>query len=568
MAADPELAGRVRTLYQDAKTARRNRVDRWQRAFRIVHNMTWSPMREAWLPSPSASEVYPIIAALTGWMTDIRPGLSVLPAMNPGTPIAEGLARLSRDLEVAMKSSAINNEEDREVEKVLWDAMIYGTGFFKTIWDPAAADGQGDARTTRCDPFAIYPDPQGHSFDDCNYIIEARRMSLQEIDRRFPGTAKKLRDKEGVKDEAITERDDPFGNMGKPPMANTAALSPVTAPRWGLPGQGREKVFRDEGVTVFECWMREHEQVDGKLNDRWRLVLTAADEVLVDVYAEDLYAHKTHPYSRYVLTDLGQFWGISLVDHLAPLQVALNRLLAALQSHAELVGNPVFLEPSNSGIPRTRITNKPGQRITVSPNAGQPPVWMSPPDMPHGVTDLVQFYISEMERVSGLSATVRGFSPQGRNAEGVIDSVQEAAFVRVRLALRSLESSLRDAGRKKASMISEFYTEPRMVSIVGDGGHQTSQAFQQNHFYARDVGDKAPAPFRFTLIVQAGGSQPLSREKRQSDASRLFALGGIDRIALLEAFDYPNRETINQRIGQLEAVGAWQPPGARQRAGH
>ena len=107
-----------------------------------------------------------------------------------------------------------------------------------------------------------------------------------------------------------------------------------------------------------------------------------------------------------------------------------------------------------------------------------------------------------------------------------------------------------------------------MVSIVGESGTPTTQAFEKNHFYAKDVGDNELAPFRFSLLIQAGGSQPLSREKRQADANRLFAMGGIDRVALLEAYDYPNRDQINQRIAQQEAIGAFNPPGARQRAGH
>jgi len=568
VAYDPELPSRVRSLYNDAKAARSLRIERWQRAYRLINNQAWSPLREAWQPSPSASEIYPITAAMAGWMTDMRPGIEFLPMMNPGTPIANGLQQLATDLQVAYRASWLNNEEDAELEKVIWDAMAYGTGFAKTYWDPAAADGFGDARFVRTDPFAIYPDPKCHSFDDANYILEVQRMSIQELDRRFPGTAKKLRALSGMKDEPIEEREDPFKSQGRVPMSNTGAISPVTAPMWGLPGDSREHVFRDDGVTVFECWMREHEMVEDDqgqqhVKDRWRVVITAADEVLLDETAENLYKHGQHPYSRYVLADLGEFWGISLVDHLAPLQIALNRLLAAVQSHAELVGNPVFLEPTNSGIPRTRITNRAGQRLTVNQGAVGNISWLVPPPMSKEVNDLIQFYIGEMERVSGLTATSRGNMPQGRNAEGVVDAVQEAAFVRVRLALRSLERTLRDIGRKKGSMIADFYNEPRMVSVVGDSGVTTVAAFQKNHFYARDFDQQAPGPFRFTVVAQAGGQQPISRRAREANAVRMYAMGAIDRMALLEEMDWPNRDAIVKRIGEMEAMGVQVGPGSR-----
>lgn len=575
---DPELASRLRTLYGLARTKRRPRIDKWQRAYRLVHNQAWSPLREAWLPTPSASEVFPILAALAGWMTDNKAEHDVIPAIQPGSPIANQLQQLGDDLETVMHSCWLNYDWDAEIEKLLWDAQIYGTGFLKTIWDPALGDGLGDPRIVRVDPFAMFPDPAAHSFDDANYIIEARRMSIQELDRRFPGTAKRLLGDGIPSNEAVDERDDIASNAGRSPMSNTGALSPVTAPAWGLPGQGgRDRALWHDGIVVFECWLREHRQIPAskkqpaRVVDGWRCVIMCGGIILLDEPGEALYGHAQHPYSRYVLQEFGEFWGISLVDHLAPMQVNLNRLLAAIQQNAELIGNPIMVDSANSGITRTKITNRPGNRLTTNPNAGginQAIGWLSPPSIPQYIMDMMQFYIQEMERVSGLSAIVKGNEPQGRPSEGTMDSVQEAAFVRVRSALRSLERTLRDCGRKVASLISENYTEPRLVSILGQSGQQTFLGLQKEHFYARDVGQDAMEPFRFTLLVEAGGQQPVSRGQREANAMRLFALGGIDQIALLDAFDYPDRQAIVQRIQTLQASGQFQPPGARQRAGH
>lgn len=572
---DPELPHRLRSLYQQARAKRRPRIDKWQRAYRLVHNQAWSPLREAWLPAPSASEIFPILAALCGWMTDNKPGFDIIPAMPPGTPIAFALSQVADDLKTVLDACWVNYDWDGELEKVLWDAQIYGTGFLKAIWDPTLADGLGDARTVRVDPFCMFPDPAAHSFDDANYIIEARRMSIQELDRRFPGSAKKLIDGNIPSGEAIDERDDPLTYNRFTPMANTGALSPVTAPSWGLPGEGaKEKALWANGVVVYECWLREHKAVAAKgkqparVVDSWRLVMMVGDLILVDAPAEALYGHGQHPYSRYVLQEFGEFWGISLVDHLAPLQVSLNRLLAAIQSNAELIGNPILADNAGSGIARTKIINRPGQRLTT--NGGQPPAnmvqWISPPGIPDYIINQINWLQNEMERVSGLSSIVKGNEPSGRPSEGVMDSVQESAFVRIRSSLRSLERVLRDQGRKLCSLISENYTEPRLVSIVGENGQNTYLQINKEHFYARDLDQSAPSPFRFTILVGAGGNSPISREKRQADAMRLFALGALDQIAILDAFDYPNRQQVVQRIQALQASGQFQPPGARQRA--
>lgn len=572
---DPELPHRLRSLYQQARAKRRNRIDKWQRAYRLVHNMAWSPLREAWLPAPSASEIFPILAALCGWMTDNKPGFDLIPAMPPGTPIAFSLSQVADDLKTVLDACWTNYDWDGELEKVLWDAQIYGTGFMKAIWNPALADGLGDASTIRVDPFCMFPDPAAHSFDDANYIIEARRMSMQELDRRFPGSAKKLIDGEVPSGESLDQRDDPMTYNRFTPMANTGAISPVTAPSWGLPGEGaKEKALWADGVVVYECWLREHKATPAKgkqparMVDEWRLVMMVGNMILVDAPAKALYGHGQHPYSRFVLQEFGEFWGISLVDHLAPLQVSLNRLLAAVQSNAELIGNPILMDNASSGVSRTKVINRPGQRLTT--NGGQPPAnsvaWLSPPGIPDYIMSQIAWLQGEMERVSGLSSIVKGNEPNGRPAEGVMDSVAESAFVRIRSSLRSLERVLRDQGRKLASLIAENYTEPRLVSIVGENGENTYLQINKEHFYARDLDQEAPAPFRFTVLVGAGGNSPISREKRQADAMRLFALGALDQIALLDAFDYPNRQQIVQRVQSLQASGQFQPPGARQRA--
>jgi len=274
--------------------------------------------------------------------------------------------------------------------------------------------------------------------------------------------------------------------------------------------------------------------------------------------AEDLWSHGRHPYVRYVQHDMGDFWGISLVEHLAPAQLAINRLLAALQHHAELCGNPVMLEDSRSGIPRQKITNIPGQRLTK--NQGSEVAWLVPPDMPQGVRDLVTFWINEMERISGLSAMVRGATPTGRNAQGVMDSVQESAFVRVRLALRNLERTLAAAGDLMGNLIVENYTMPRTTAIAGPTGQKSMLALKARHFYAPNFA--GADPMKFSLYVQAGSALPISRSARSQEADTMFAMGAIDAQAVLEAHDYPDRRQILERVNAMKGIGI--PPGAEQ----
>jgi hypothetical protein len=566
---DWDLVTEVRGYFDAAKNHRRARVDDWQRNYRLVHNRSWGEHRPNWMPSPQVSETYPIVASMVGWMTDQRTGLSVIPAMNPHSPTYEFYSLLARDLELVLRSNWIVNKADIEVEKGLWDALIYGTGFWKVTWDQSRVGGLGDAVLSRVDPFRIYPDPAASNMEECNYIIEARTMSVQELERRWPGSKAKV-EEGGYEESTVDERDPLHSGKGRAPMANPGGVNGAP-PMWGRPGAGRTEASRelreDTAVTVYEAWLRENDHYtndEGEVyvEDSWRVVVICGNEVLMDEPAKELWSHGKHPYIKYQMNEMGDFWGLALVDHLRPLQLAINRTLAAIQSNAELIGNPVLVEDARSGLPRTQIVNKPGQRVTK--NSGSEVDWLKPPEMPNYIGELVKFYIGEMERVSGLSAIVRGATPTGRNAQGVLDSVQEAAFVRVRLALRNLEYALREAGELMAHLITENYTSPRLVSIVGPNGEKSSLALKARHFMVPT--EEGAVPMRFQMWVQAGSSLPVSRQARAQEADVLFAMGAIDHQAVLEAHEYPNRHEILERIGlkaQIEQITG-QPLGPGQ----
>jgi hypothetical protein len=351
-------------------------------------------------------------------------------------------------------------------------------------------------------------------------------------------------------------------------------------------------------VIVYYAWLRETEEVDERpalqlaaqtpeepgedprddtderndwtrprkpRTDKWRCVVYVNPGViLLDECAEDLWSHASHPYDRLVAQDMGEFWGKSMVDLLAGTQMSINRLLAAIEHNIWLMGNPVMVEDTRSGIPRSTITNRPGLRLTKNP--GSEVGWLNPPVMqPQMATDLLRFYIGEMERISGISGMVRGATPTGRNASSVLDSLQEAAFVRLRLMIRNLEQMLKGVAEKQASLICEFYDTPRLVSLVGPSGEQTALAIRGEHFYMPT--DDGKLPMRFQINVEAGSSLPTSKQARMAEADTLFAMGAIDRPAVLEAHNFPNRQQVAERMAQVDAVEGPQGPNARTAAG-
>ncbi len=574
--SDSQLAGRIRALYHEARHYRQPMVQKWKRWYRIVHNRTWlNPL--PWYPNIEVPEIWPIIESLVGWMTDSRPTFDVMPFVAFGSDYANFMSQLGDDLRVALQANWMNNEHEAVEEVIVRDGFTYGIGISKTIWDTSLVDGLGDGIIRRVDPWTFYVDPQATCNEDSNYFIEAYNTPLQTLDRRFPGAAAKLSET-GFKEDIDVRPD--LNTWSQAPKANPGAINGVASQGYGLPGQARQSVYNDKaGVTVIEAWIREH-RVAGTagsttdpltVHDDWRCVVVAGPCVLMNERASDLWEVGKHPYDRFVPAEEGEYYGRSMVEMLAPCQLAINRLLAAAQHNLELTGNPVLLEPAMGGTARVKVTNQPGQRLPYQyPNSK--PEWLTPPPMRPDITEYIQFYIGEMERISGLSAITRGMSPGGRQAQDVMQSMQEASFVRVRMASRQLERTMRGQGAKLASMISEFYTDPRMIALLGPNGDRTTKVFQAKHFYVPNPipnaqSDKRTIPFRFQLLVDAGSSLPTSRQARAAEADALGAMGFLDAQGVLEAHQWPNRALVLQRLQAQAQAAATQVPPSRSSTG-
>jgi hypothetical protein len=574
---EQRLASHVHHLFSIARTNRRNRVADWRRWDQILSNRTWLNGRAAYLPSPEIPEAYAILATLVAYIGDSRPSFEAAPAMMPMSSNYDFFQQNCWDLQTVAESVLHNYSTEKEIERCTWDAYRYGTGVLKTTWDQSLDGGLGNVRINRVNPYNFYPDPNASDENDGNYYIEVRTMSMQELDRRFPGAANKL-NPVALDNDDPTDPDNPqaTGVMANPGAITGTGFDGQSAPNtpaaFGRPGQARDAIgdvaFADK-VTVVEAWVRQHKHGPSPVPDEysptatvesWRCVVVVGNRVLLDADAVDLYGHADHPFSRFVQHETtASFWGQSMAALLAPCQMALNRTFAAIQHNLDLLGNPVLMETARANIDRSTITNKPGQRLRVGDGGNVE--WLSPPPVHPLHLQMIDTYISEMERISGLNAVSRGGSPTGRNSADVMNAAQESGFVRVRMALRNLENTLRNAFLKMGNLIVQNYTAPRMVAIVGESGERTSLALRSRHFTMPS--DKGAIPLRFQILVNAGSGLPVSRQAMLEEANFLFSVGAIDRQALLEVHRFPHWREVLERVTAYEASGMGQQPDSR-----
>ena len=570
--------GVVLDLFRKARDARKPLYSRWVQNYYMMVNRYWAGMRRKrpdWLPAPEVAEIMPIAATISGWLTDQRPTPTCSPSALPHDAFSEMFNAMADDLEYTLQASYAANLEEREIKKAAWDSIVYGTSIFKTYWDSWLAGGLGDATFCQVSPFNFYPDPQARSTEDGNYYIEARRMSLQELDRRYPGSYE-LFNKSRLGAGGLTDLDEAPSHSDMSATGGTtsgptpAALSPSTTPNTSRPGSGRMDDDYDPTVTVLECWVREHEIVPvvdartgeetERASDEWRLLVVANERLIMECSAFDLWDHGRHPYDRMPYIEMGEFWSLSLVEFLVSPQKAMNRILAALQHNIELTGNPILKQPKGM---RTQLVNRPGQTLPVGRGQADETGWLEPPALNVAMVQILEYYLKRMEAISGMSAVVKGNTPSGRNAQGVVDAVQEAAFVRIRDVLRNMEWALAGVFRKKADLIVSNYTTPRIVSIAGPRSERSSRALKGGHFLIPTLDGRVP--FAYQIIVDAGARSHTARSMREDRAIQLFTVGAIDEQALLADIEYPNAAEVSSRVEQKRAAAAMAEPGARQR---
>lgn len=554
-----DLVMECRKLYNHAKQARRNRLTTWTRNWQLVHNRFGALVAEPWMPNPRSSEIYPIGSTYVAWLSDQDPNVTFAAAADPNSEqIYEYLQRLAGDLSTVYEAIWSTLNFDYQLKMSFWDDFIYGVGILKSTWDQSIDFGLGNISLSRIHPWSIYMDPKATCFDDADYIIEARRMSLDEVERRYPG--------HGV----VLDARSSLGEIDQPPTTENASgptqpLSNIVPPyggnMTGITSSQRARAGRGSSADqiVYEFWLKENDEWWDddtgikNANARWRVVVICQGEILLDEYAEALWSHKSHPYSRFVSDDVGEFYGIALVDHLAYPQIYINRLLTAYQLNTELVGNPVLLEPDNSTTSRTNITNKPGQRIPTKASGGQnsQPSWLTPPAISGDVLGLINWWKDSMANVSGLDA-IKGAS-HPRTAQGTANATQEPTFVRVRAILSNLEMTVRDIAMKHADLIIDNYDEPRMIAITGKSGEQTSIALSARHFNTNET--PSLPPLKYAVKVDAGSELPTSLAGRIAREVQLFGLGITDDLAVLQAMRYPHAREVLQRKYEKQMQG-------------
>ena len=218
------------------------------------------------------------------------------------------------------------------------------------------------------------------------------------------------------------------------------------------------------------------------------------------------------PFAEYNAYRSGKdFYGLSDYDIVWPLQDGKNRIVSQMMDAAHMTANPIWRLPFGRKTPNEMITNAPGAIIDEDLPSLRYGKREAGPNMPSYLFQLIQWFDSRIEKLTGLTDVAMGGKNKGNQAAETVSMYQDAASLPARAAIRGVEQAEVELGYQWLSLASQFYTEPRWVTIKDSIGTDKNKLF---------IGSHMSAPM--TIQAKAGSALPQSPSAKLAATTQLM----------------------------------------------
>jgi hypothetical protein len=569
----------VEKLFTQAKTARMPYDKDWVENYKFFRGKQWDIARPSYRHSEVVNLIHSTIQTIVPIMTDARPNIETIPE-NPSD------FEFSQILSQILRSKWDRDQSSMVVAEAIVDACIYGTAISEQPWNQDIANGLGDFEFKTVDPFHFYPSPGSWDINHENnkYVITAIPTDIAEVKRDYPKHADKIKaDLSDVEMSATSKRDMDDYQV----RSATDNLSLVQ-------GERMQNYEDPDQILLINVWMKdetleefeiEEKDKDGKKKKAFqtkkkypngRHLIVGGGVLLLD--EENPYLDGKFPFARLVDHILPrEFWGDGEVTQLKGPQKMINNLTSYIMDIVSLMGNPVWKNPTGSGVFSETLTNQPG--LVIDHNDGFAPQRERGSEVQSSIFAALDRFKQDFEKISGVNEVTQGAEP--RNASGVaIDSLREAAQTKIRLKARNVETWLTKVGQQQASRSLQFYSIPRILRITENenavkyfkvaidetvdeaGESQRVATVQETEEIDGKMVESAPVQYEIKsnldVRITTGTSLPFAKAQRANRARELFQLGIYDEDDLLTDMEHPRKEKILEKLTQRKQQQAEQ----------
>lgn len=482
------------------------------------------------------------------------------------------------------------------------NSELYGSSIEKTVFDTSLESGLGDATTLIVDNFKVFPWPGIREIQKMPKFFEVEILELDEIVRRWPETGSQVKAEDAWSDLVGKDRE----NV-KAGTSNSTISAAGNLPKGYVTSSGPGESDKVKRAMVIECWVRDYTTVsemqqqpmiddmgqpsvdpmtgqpmlqDVEItkpkypgNIRCLHIANEGKVVLDDVpnpsinpnlpieLASQTYLWDKFPYNKLDSnTDTSNFWAFSIIEQIEILIRELNKKISQIAAYIDKTIRPTIIMPMNIGVEQHNVSNLPGQIWWVTnPVMSQYARYLQPPPLNQDFYNYIKMLLELIDSITGIHDVTQGKRPTGVTAASAIIALQEKAETMFREKIRNLTLVLEERGRMWISHVQNWYTEERKLKLSG----KLKEDMQMDYLPYR--GSDMLGQYGFE--VATGSTMPKSMFVRQQQAQSLFTIKAIDQKALLEAFEWPDREQVMQRmmlgpLGMLEdrLMKAGMPP--------
>lgn len=601
-AGQEELAKKVRKLLKQSSTATKKYREEWPENYRfVVEGKQWSIRRPRWRFSEVVNITWANIMTEVGIQTDGRPKVDYIATEASDFKFAEIIKDIN-DINWD-KPLSTGFGWQRKLQSMIFQSKIKHVVHAFVGWDPKLEGGIGDIKFEPLDAYGCYWDPKATHIGESRYFIHLKPTPTAELRKKHPD----LKDK--IKPNLTTFNDhhsDGFVDVDTDRLFSSSGAHGQLSDNATDRANETDRFGGEEMTLLIQCWIREDEVIEDLVKDENGEALRDENgneqfeqrlaypkgrylEVVNDVVLKDegrdgqadpqdphIFEDGLFPIVTLVNYDYGEYVGENEVTHMRGPQKLTNYVLSHIMDQFKMNSNPKVVIAERAQHIKKKITNEPGQKITV-PEVGD--VRFEPgTGVAAGSFNLLDTVKSFVDTVSGLFDVTKGAPQPGITSGLMLEGFVEASQTRPRLKNRSVDECLRQIGHLMASRILEFYRAPRVFRLTSKEGYPEFVTFfvegdgedrqatiQRTQIDEQGIPSKPqlqsmPAKGMPDVKALSGSNLPFARAQKNATALDLNSRGAITLESMLEAINWPNaKEEAQKALEEQQALAQGAP---------
>jgi len=420
------------------------------------------------------------------------------------------------------------NDYEEIYDSGWWDKLIKGTAVVAATWDAEQNNGLGEISIRRVDILNCYWDPSCANIQDGKDFFFVSLMDIDELREQY----------------------------GDDVADNVAAVPTIT------PGMYSYETVHDTAgkVAVIDWYYKR----DGLL----QYAKYVEDELL---YASEdderyrdtgYYNHQMYPFifdPLYLME--GSPAGFGHVDLCRDAQDYIDRMDSIIVDSALINGRPKYFYNNQGGIAEDDVLDPEKPLVRVN-GAGA----IQESVMPFGKSELNPLYvqvlnqkINELRETSGSTEAAQGGAPASVTAYSAIAALQEASGKSSRNMIRGSYRKFKDLCYMIIELMRQFYDEPRIYRITGDGQPQYV-AFDNSAMQGQTVmgmtGEYQTKEPVYDIKVKPSKQTAYSRMAQNELAKELYGAGifapqnADSALAVLDMMEFEGKDKVVQKVQQ------------------